>query len=179
MSTEITIKAESRVPATKGAVKKQRKAGVIPGIVYGRNGSKAINLVVKSLPKGHTKTQVLKLDVEGSTKSVLMREVQVNPLSDLPIHIDFQEVSPTDVVTVRVPLEFVGLTREQEKEGSFKILLRSLQVKAVVSKLPASMKVNVGDLKLDESAHIADLEVPEGIKVMAVRSLALASLVKL
>ena len=87
--------------------------------------------------------------------------------------------SPTDVVTVRVPLEFVGLTREQEKEGSFKILLRSLQVKAVVSKLPASMTVQVGNLKLDESAHIADLEVPEGITVMAVRSLALASLVKL
>lgn len=179
MSTEILIKAEPRELASKGYTNKLRKTGFIPGVIYGRNGTKNIRLAVKTLPKGHTRAALLKVELEGATRTVLMREVQVDPLTDLPLHIDFQEVSSADVVKVRVPLEFVGLTREQEKEGSFKILLRSLEVKAPANQLPASLKVNVGALKVDESAHIANVEVPEGVKVRAQRNLALASLVKL
>jgi large subunit ribosomal protein L25 len=179
MSSEILIKAEPRELATKGAIRRSRKQGLVPATVYGRNGTLNINVTVKALPKSHTRAQLVKLDVAGAMKTVLMREVQVDPLNDKPLHIDFQEVSPSDVVTARIPLEFVGLTREQEKEGSFKVLLRSLEVKAIAEKLPASMKVNVGELKIDTSAHIADMEVPEGVTVRAQKNLALASLVKL
>lgn len=177
--SNIVIKAEPRALQSKGLVRKLRESGYVPGVIYGRNGTQTIQMAVKSLPKAHTRTQLVTLEVEGATKTVIMREVQVNPLNDRPEHVDFHEIGENDVITTSVPLEFVGLTREQEKEGSFKILLRSLKVKAPASKLPASLKVNVGRLKIDESAHIADAEVPEGVRVNAHRNLALASLVKL
>jgi len=179
MSSEILIQADARAVTNKSTIAKLRLTGVVPAVVYGRSGTKAIQIAVKSLPKGHTGTQVVSLDVGGNKTKVLMREVQVNPLTDAPIHIDFQEVSATDVVRARVPLKFEGLTREQEKEGSFKILLRSIEVKGAVGKLPTSVTVNVGSLKVDESAHVSDTIIPEGVKVVAQRNLALASLVKL
>jgi large subunit ribosomal protein L25 len=179
MLSEVVIKAEPRAGSSKGSVQKLRKSGTVPAVVYGKSGVFPIQVGVKSLPKGHTRTQLVHLEVEGAKKTVLMREVQVDPLTDLPIHIDFQEVAASDVVKTKVPLEFVGLTREQEKEGSFKILLRSLEVKGQVSALPATLKVEVGGLKVDESAHISNVTVPDGVVVRAARNLALASLVKL
>jgi large subunit ribosomal protein L25 len=179
MSSEITIQAEVRSIQTKSALKKLRTSGIVPAVVYGRKGTQAIQVVAKALPKSHTKTQLLKLDVAGASKTVIMREVQVGALSDLPEHIDFQEVAADEIISAHVPLEFVGLTREQEKEGSFKILLRSLKVKGAAGKLPTTLKVNVGNLKVDESAHITDVEIPSELKVTAQKNLALASLVKL
>lgn len=178
-SEKITISAEPRELESKGGISKMRKEGVVPAVIYGRKGTQNISIVLKSLPKGHTRTAVLNLQVAGASKSVIMREVQVNPLTDKPIHLDFQEVEPTDVINARIPLEYVGLTREQEKEGSFKTLLRSLDVRGPAGKLPSIITVNVGNLKVDESAHISDLDIPEGITLRAKKNLALASLVRL
>jgi large subunit ribosomal protein L25 len=180
MSVEqIKIIAQTRTLLTKGALRTMRNEGVIPATVFGRNGNKTISVDIKNLPKEHTRSTVVSLEIDGKATSVLMREVQVDPLKDLPLHIDFQEVSATEVVKAKIPLNFVGLTREQEKEGSFKVLLRSLAVKGAANKLPSSLDVNVGNLKVDESAHISDLALPEGVKLIASRNLALASLVKL
>ena len=183
MTSQITIKATHRASTgegtSKGRLQALRKSGSVPAVVYGKKGSVSVAIDAKSLPKGHTKAQLVHLDIEGAVKSVLMREVQVNPLSDLPVHIDFHEIDPSDVVKAHVPLEFVGLSREQEKEGSFKILLRSIEVSGVAKSLPVTLKVNVGHLKVDESAHLSDCELPADLKIKAQKSLALASLVKL
>ena len=178
MSNEIVIKAEKRDVTSKGALRSLRKSGVVPGIVYGKSGAVAIAIHAKLLPKGHTRTKLVTLDVDGAARSVLMREVQVDPLTDAPLHFDFQEIENSSVVTIKVPLEFVGLTREQEKEGSFKVLLRSLECKVAVNALPSSLQVKVGHLKVDQSAHVSDIEIPANVKVIAKKNLALASLVK-
>ena len=180
MSTEkITINAEKRDLVAKGALAALRKTGLVPAVIYGKNGTTNISIPMKGLPKGHTRAKLLEINVGGSKKTVLMREVQINPLSDAPIHIDFHEVDLADVINAKVPLEFVGLTREQEKEGSFKSLLRSLDVRAPAGKVPAVLQVQVGNLKVDETAHITDVIVPEGVQLRAKKNLALASLVRL
>ena len=110
-----------------------------------------------------------------------MREVQVNPLNDKPIHFDFQEVEPNDLIRTHVPLNFSGLTREQEKEGSFSIRTRYLEVKAPLSKLPKQIDVDVSGLKAEQSIQLHDITLGEGIVVRTGKgqNLALASLVKL
>lgn len=178
-SEKITVNAEKRELASKSALSILRKSGLVPGTIYGKNGNTNITIPVKALPKGHTRAKLLEVSVAGASKTVIMREVQVNPLNDQPIHIDFQEVNANDVINVKVPLEFVGLTREQEKEGSFKALLRSLDVRGPAGKVPTILQVKVGHLKPDETAHIADVDVPEGVKLRAQKNLALASLVRL
>lgn len=179
MSTEsIKIVAQARTLSTKGALREMRQNGVIPATVFGKTGTKNIAIPVKNLPKQHTRSSLVSLDVDGKSLTVVMRDVQVDPLKDTPIHMDFQEVGKSEVIKSKVPLNFVGLTRDQEKEGSFKVLIRSLMVKGPANKLPEALTVDVSRLKVDESAHVGDLTLPEGIKLASSRNLALASLVR-
>jgi large subunit ribosomal protein L25 len=179
MSQEsIKIIANSRSLSTKGALREMRLQGLVPATVFGKSGNRNISISLKNLPKQHPRSTLVSLEIDGKSTTVLMRDVQVDPLKDTPVHMDFQEVAPNEVVKVKVPLNFTGLTREQEKEGSFKILLRSLLVKGPANQLPASLNVDVSRLKVDESAHIGDVTFPEGVKMAAARNLALASLVR-
>jgi large subunit ribosomal protein L25 len=177
----IVIRAKLRGDASKGTVRKLRHSGLVPGILYKKGVSTKIEISVSDLPKGHTRSSVLKLVLDGVEKTVLMREVQVNPLNDKPIHFDFQEVEPNDLIRTHVPLNFIGLTREQEKEGSFSIRTRYLEVKAPLSKLPKQIDVDVSGLKAEQSIQLHDIILGEGIVVRTGKgqNLALASLVKL
>ena len=170
-----------RGDASKGTVRKQRHSGLVPGILYKKGVSTKIEIAVSNLPKAHTRSSVMKLVLDGVEKTVLMREVQVNPLNDKPIHFDFQEVEANDLIRTHVPLNFVGLTREQEKEGSFSIRTRYLEVKAPLSKLPRSNEVDVSGLKAEQSIQLHDITLGEGIVVRTGKgkNLALASLVKI
>jgi large subunit ribosomal protein L25 len=179
MSVEsIKIVAQTRSLSTKGALREMRQQGLVPATVFGKSGNKIISISLKNLPKQHPRSTLVSLEIDGKATIVLMRDVQVDPLKDTPVHMDFQEVGASEVVKVKVPLNFVGLTREQEKEGSFKILLRSLLVKGPANKLPTSLTVDVSRLKVDESANLGDVSFPEGVELTTARSLALASLVR-
>jgi large subunit ribosomal protein L25 len=175
------IHAKLRGDASKGTVRKQRHSGLVPGILYKKGVSTKIEIAITNLPKAHTRSSVMKLVLDGVEKTVLMREVQVNPLNDKPIHFDFQEVEPNDLIRTHVPLNFVGLTREQEKEGAFSIRTRYLEVKAPLSKLPGSIEVDVSSLKVEQSIQLHDITLGEGIIVRTGKgkNLALASLVKI
>lgn len=177
--TSIQISAQKRELESKNALRLTRKTGVIPANIYGKNGNTFITIFEKGLPKEHPKSQLIDLKVDGASKTVILREVQVHPLTDKITHLDFQEVGPTDKVKVRVPLKYVGLSREQEKDGAFKTLLRSLEVKTLASKIPTALEIEVGHLAIDESVHISDIKNLEGVTIIAKKNLALASLVRM
>lgn len=182
MSLEnIIIQAELREQSSKGAIKAGRKNGSIPGIVYHKGKSTPISVLTSNLPKKHTHTGIVKLVVNGAEKTVLMREVQVDPLTDKPLHFDFQEVSQNDKIRAHVPLNFVGLTREQEKEGAFNIRIRYIEIRTLLSKLPRSIDVDVSKLKAGESIQLFDLNLPKDlyVKTGKGKNVALASIVKI
>lgn len=182
MTSEHTvIHIESRAKNSKGAICRLRKTGVVPGILYRNGTSSQINISVANLPKGHTRAALVKLVLDGSEKLALMREVQVDPLTDKPIHFDFQEVTQDDVVNVDVPLQFAPITREQEKEGTFSIRVRSLKVRTKVSQLPQFIEVDTSKLKGGESVQLFDVALPANVKVITGKgkNVALASIVKI
>jgi large subunit ribosomal protein L25 len=178
----VTIQAELRNSSSKSALKKGREKGAIPGVLYHKGSpSTPISILASNLPKKHTHTHVVKLALNGAEKTVIMREVQVDALTDKPLHFDFQEVSPEDIVRVHVPLNFVGLTREQEKEGAFNTRIRYLEIKTPVSILPGFIDVDVSKIKAGESVQLFDLKLPKElvVKTGKGKNVALASLVKL
>lgn len=178
-NTQSVIKAEYRTAPSKSINRKLRASGFVPGTLYSKGTSTSIAITTSTLPKGHTRANVTNLDLQGTVKTVLMREVQVHPLTDTPIHFDFHEVSTEDVVRVNVPLDFVGFTREQEKEGTLGVLVRYLNIVGVLSNIPSSIKVDVSRLKVGGSVRLFDLTLPEGLKVKTGKgqNVALASLV--
>ena len=176
-----TIQAELRNASSKGEIKKGRANGSIPGVIYCKGKSIPISIAVSNLPKKHTHTGLVKLVLNGAEKLVLMREVQVDTLTDKPLHFDFQEVSMEDKVRTHIPLNFVGLTREQEKEGAFNIRMRYLEIKSLLSKLPRTIDVDVSKLKAGDSVQLFDLNLPKDlfVKTGKGKNVALASLVKI
>lgn len=178
-STPQTIQADVRSDFTSRTMRQLRRDGKVLGTIYGRQGNTAIAFPIKSMPTKHTTSQTLTIEVGGAKKTVLMREVQMDVISTLPVHVDFQEVTANDVVNAVVPVEFTGLTKEQEKESSFKVLRRNVEVRGTVSKLPAVLSVTVDHLASGESLHTSDLKFPDGVRLRAQKPYAIASLVRL
>lgn len=178
-SDTLVITAEARTDLTGSNTRKLRKNGLVPATIYGKNGTTNIAVPFKSFPQAHTTAQTLTLEVGGAKRTVLMREVQMDVLTKAPIHADFQEVAGDDVVLCQIPVEYTGLTKEQEKEASFKVLLRAVKVKGAVKKLPRKLSVEVGHLKAGETVFSKDLKLPEGVALRAKSSLALASLARM
>ncbi len=87
-------------------------------------------------------------------------------------------MTASTIVVTRVPLEFIGLSREQEKEASFKTLVRSVIIKGEAGKLPQVVRVDVSALKTDEVQHLRSITLPEGVVTKGHPSLALAQLVR-
>jgi len=173
------IHATPRTETSKHANRLVRINGFVPGTLYSKGNAATISVKASSLPKGHTRARVIQLDLDGTIKSVLMREVQINPLNDQPTHFDFQEVSPTDKVRVSVPLDFIGFTREQEKLGTLGPLVRSLNVVTTTTDLPSSIPVDVSSLQAGESVRLFDLKLPKNLSVRTGKgqNVALVSLV--
>ena len=177
----IVIKAEPRTLIRKSTLKNMRKNGNIPAVLYSKNSSSPISVTIANLPKEHTRAQLVQLELNGATKTVLMREVQVHPVTHKPLHFDFQEASPDDHVNVHVPLHYVGITKEQEKEAALSILTRYLSVKGKLSLIPSKFEINMSQLKTGESVRLSEVQLPEGVKICSGKgqNVALASLVKI
>jgi large subunit ribosomal protein L25 len=165
MSNKITIKAETREITSKSAMRQLRLANQVPGVIYGKSGNVNIVINAKALPAGHTASATVALEVGGKSVDVLMREVQVDPLSGKPIHIDFQEIQATRTVTVPVRLDFVGLTKEQQKDALFRPIRRSVSLRGPIGQAPEKIQVDVSNLKVDETLHLDPALVPAGFEV--------------
>lgn len=175
------IQLEPRPQGSKSFLSNLRKNGLIPGVIYKKGMAEQILVSAAQLPKEHTRSTVVKVVYKSKERSVLMREVQTHPLTGAPLHFDFQEVESNDKVRVHVPLKFVGLTREQEKEGLFSVQVRYLEVVGSISNLPSSIEIDVSQLKGGQSVQLLDVPMPKGIVVRTGKgkNVALASIVKI
>jgi len=177
----IVIHAQTRSEVGKTAARRLRQQGTIPGVLYHKGKAVQLAISAANLPKEHTRAQVVKLVLDQAEKTVVMREVQVDPLTEKPLHFDFQEVSPEDKITISVPIKYVGLTREQEKEGSFSIHTRYLLIKTKVAKLPTVIEIDVSHLKVTQSVFLRDVKVAPEVMIRTAKgkNIALASIAKI
>lgn len=174
-----TIRAELRQQPSKGSSRRLRKSGFVPAIVYARGRNLAIAIDSKTLPSGHPGGEILTLEVAGQPNSqVLMREVQVDPLTGAPIHMDLQAVEAEDVVSINLPIKLGATTREQEKIGFLKSMTKSILVKGKVKDLPKLLEVDISGLRGAQTLLVKDLQVPPTLKVIAAPGKAVAQLVE-
>jgi len=155
------------------AVNKIREQGFIPAELYGHN-AKNIHL---SLPKKEFfevfkitgGNEIINLSIDDKKIPVLIHEVQKNSLSSEFIHVDLYQVKMTEKIIVNVPVEFIGeAPAVKEKDGVLVKTMQEIKVEALPANLPHSIKIDL--TKLDEigkNIHVNDLEIPEGVKVIA------------
>ena len=119
MSEQLTLPAEARERAGKGASRAMRREGRVPAVIYGnKEDPVAIHLEEKALVKilntGHFMNSVVMIDVGGATTRTLPKDVQFHPVTDRPLHVDFLRISEHSKVHVNVPIRF---TDEEQSRG--------------------------------------------------------------
>lgn len=147
-----------------------RQQGLIPAVVYGDgNKSLAICLNLAEFSKILSlagESTIIALVLEKQTKDVLVQEVQTDPLSGLPIHVDFYIVKQDKELEVSVPLVFEGVAPAvKELGGSLVKVLHELEIKVLPKNLPHDIKVDISSLKeLTDQILVGDLDLPAGVE---------------
>jgi large subunit ribosomal protein L25 len=171
MSLEVS--AKSRTVQGKGASRRLRSAGVVPGILYGGTASaQSIELEHKALwfqlksEKFHA--SILTMDLDGQKQQVLLRDVQIHPWRQLIQHVDFQRVAQDREVTMRVPLHFVKADQAQAVKFGGAIvthIMNEIEVACLPKFLPEFIAVDLSQITVGHSVHMSDLQLPEGVRL--------------
>lgn len=166
---------EKRVVGKKSGIKKLRREGGIPGVLYEKSGNSSPVLLKKAeveahlrkMKKGCLATQKFTLLFEGKKKTSIIKDIEYDRITYDILHIDLMEIDNEKEVTVNVPVLFkgedacVGLTLG----GQIKRIRRSVKVRMKASEIPEAFIVDVSNLKLNDSIRIKDLEVTKSMKI--------------
>jgi len=166
-----TLSAEVRARAGKGAARATRRAGRIPGIIYGgKEDPMPISLEPRELSRALAKrgffATLADLSVDGTVQRTLPREVQYHPATDAPLHIDFMRVGATTRVTVTVPVVFVDqeLSSGIRRGGILNIVRHGIELVCPVDNIPDHLTVSLDGLDIGDSVHISAVTIPEGCR---------------
>lgn len=178
---QIKIKAEPRTEQGTAAVRRLRRAGMIPGSVMKmkKGGTELVKLPAHDFMmamRGHASKQLLvTLDMNGTEVPALMRELQNDVLAGTPIHVDFSEVSLTEKVRVTVPVILVGEpTGVKLGGGVLEQVLRTIDVDCLPTDIAEKFEVDVSGLGLDQTMFVRDLNLGDKYTVVTHGEYALA-----
>ena len=172
----ISLKANIREEVGKEAVKKIRRLGLIPAVVYKDKDVLSIKVSSKDfLETIHTKAGenvVVDLQMEGAGKSkksrtAIIKEIQYHPVKGDILHVDFNEISLTQTLTVKVPIAAKGEAEGIKEGGVLEHVLWELEVECLPTQIPENIPVDVSGLKIGDSILVKDLQVPSEVKVLA------------
>jgi large subunit ribosomal protein L25 len=176
---KITLKASVREASGKSSAKRIRKEGQIPAVVY-KDGNEGLSVKVdmKELWQVlHTEAGsnvIITMEIDGKekaeTKTVIIKETQVDPLNDKFLHVDFHEISLEEKLTVKVPVELKGeAPGVTEEEGVLTQVLWELEVECLPTDIPEHIDINVEALRIGDAIHVADLALPAGVTALEER----------
>jgi len=170
MSELVALKASARPRAGKGAARQARREGNVPAVIYGDNQSPELvaleyNELWKQLLKGHFTSTAFELNVAGKKHIVLARDVQLDPVKDTPVHVDFLRVGKDGVVRVAIPVRFVNeqLSPGLKRGGVLNIVRHEVEVFCPYNKIPQTFEADLTGLEIGRSIHISAIKLPEGV----------------
>jgi large subunit ribosomal protein L25 len=165
----ITLSAEPRARGGTGAARAMRRAGRVPGIIYGDNKEPVpISLEPRELSRALANrgffATLVDVKVDGTVHRTLPRDVQVHPATDAPMHVDFMRVGSHSRVTVTVPVVFVNpeMSPGIRRGGILNIVRHGIELSCPVDNIPDQLVVELNGLEIGDSIHISRVIVPEG-----------------
>lgn len=177
------LRADRREAGSKGAVREMRRIGRVPGVVYG-GGEETLAISIEEAilaqerGKGGFFSRLYSLVVDGKTCRVLAREVQVHPVTEKLIHVDFLRLGTDSRVNVDVPMIF----RNEEESpglkrgGVLNIVRRTIELVCRADAIPTLIEADIGELDIGDSVKISAVSLPEGVQpVIADRDFTIAT----
>ena len=168
---EMNIKAALRTgEGVKGALSRIRAEKNVPAVIYGGHKDPvSITVSLKDLERiiKAGKNTIVELELPSGKEQVLVKEVQYHVVSDLPIHVDFQRVSLKDKMNVVVPVKLVGECADVKTYGAMiEHIMREIEVRALVSKIPHEIEVNIAPMTINTGIVAGDIKLPEGVELV-------------
>lgn len=173
MAAKFEVNAEPRSGKGTGASRRLRRDGKVPGIVYGAGKDPVMvafdhDAMYHHLQAEAFHTSILTLKLEGATDQAVLRDYQMHPFKPRVLHIDLQRISATEKIHMSVPLHFVG----QDVAPGVKLqggivghLMTEVDVTCLPHQLPEFLEVDMSNVNLNESVHLSDLKLPEGVQI--------------
>ena len=167
------VVATSRKEQGSSASRRLRRAGQVPGIVYGGKVEPSAvsiehNPLYHSLRVQAFHSSILDMELDGKSEKVLLRAVQWHPYKPQVLHIDFQRVAADEKITVKVPLQFVN----QEISPAVKLsaaivshVVNEIEVSCLPKDLPSFIEVDLANLEPTQTVHANDLKLPAGVSL--------------
>ncbi|MDD5263116.1 MAG: 50S ribosomal protein L25 [Methylacidiphilales bacterium] len=170
MAKRITLKAEPRTTRGRSQSKKNRSAGKIPAVLYGHGAPKTIQLsaveIVSAINATGREAMLVDLELESKKHLAVISELQIHPVKDKLLHVDFHEVDPNKKMHAEVAVHEVGEPAGVKVGGGIlDHLLRHLRVECLPQDLPSEIVVDVSALEIGQSIHVKDIKLPTGVVV--------------
>ena len=180
------VSVEIRNQSGKGPARRARQSGKLPGVLYGHKLA-PLSLVLdpmeltRALDKERRRNTVFTLQVKNGSKpedvTAMIREVQIDPLSRLPVHVDFVRVSMDEEVHVTVPLVLTGTAAGVVNGGNLHLSHHALPIAAKPDAIPTKIELDVTALDIGDALHASDLKLPAGVRTTLQPKEAVASVV--
>lgn len=168
----VAIEAVSRESGKHGKLSALRRQGFIPGVVYGR-GMTALSVAVpvrafERIRRTTGESAIVELQFDsGTAMTTVVHEFQMNPIHDTYTHVDFLAISLDEPLTSKIPIRPVGTAIGLKEGGVLEHSLYELEVEALPLDIPDYLEVDVSDLGLKHSIHVADLKLGDKVKVLS------------
>ena len=174
MATVKELKATARPKSGKGAARAERRAGRVPGVIYGDNQPPVpISVDDAELRQrifaGRFLTTIYDIDLEGKKHRVIPRDFHLDPVKDFPIHVDFMRLGEGATIRVSVPLHVKGAEASPgvKRGGTVNIVTHTIDAGGSVDNIPQFIEVDVGTLEINHSLHLSDIKLPAGVKALS------------
>ena len=165
----ITASAREGI-GVKGALSKIRAEKNIPAVIYGGHKDPvSVTVSVKDLEKivKAGKNTLVEVALNGAAELALVKEVQYHPVTDLPIHADFQRVSMNDKMNVVVPVRLEGTCADIAQYGAIiEHIMREIEVRALVSAIPHEIVVDITPMTINKGILAGDIQMPKGVELV-------------
>ena len=171
MSEQLTLPAEARDRAGKGASRALRRDGRVPAVVYGQNKDAFSihveeKLLSKMLSTGHFMNSVVMIDVGGKPTRTLPKAVDFHPVTSRPIHVDFLRISEHTKVNVAVPMRFDNEEASPglKRGGVLNVVVHELEIACDAASIPSEIHIALDGLEIGDSIHISNVKLPDGVQ---------------
>jgi large subunit ribosomal protein L25 len=170
MSEQLTLPAEARDRAGKGASRALRRDGRVPAVIYGQKKDALSvhveeKLLSKMLSTGHFMNSVVMVDVAGKPTRTLPKAVDFHPVTSRPIHVDFLRISEHTKVHVNVPMRFDNEEASPglKRGGVLNVVVHELELVCDAAHIPNEIHVQLDGLEIGDAIHISQVKLPEGV----------------
>src|SRR5579859_742529 len=184
MATVKELKATARPKSGKGAARAERRAGRVPGVIYGNNQPPVtISVDDRDLRQrilaGRFLTTVYDIDLEGKKHRVIPRDFHLDPVRDFPLHVDFMRLGEGATIRVSIPLHIVKAEASPgvKRGGTVNIVTHTIELECKVDNIPQYVEADVSGLEISYSLHLSDIKLPAGVKSLTREDATLVTIV--